>query len=419
MIIPESSKKRVVVIGGGFAGLSFIRTINDRYFQTVLIDQNNYHQFQPLIYQVASSGLEAASICFQLRRLFNNKKDFYFRLAKALSVDSTNKILSTTMGDIRYDYLVICAGATTNFISNDNINSVALPMKNVEEAMYLRNKVIEYFEDSLNLPEDKRKEYSNIVIVGGGSTGVEIAGVLSEVIKYSFHKNYKENISYKPKIHLVSSTVLSSMSSKASNYAIKTLKKMGVNLVLGKHVVDYSDDSVILDDGSSIKSKLLIWVSGIKAVSLEGISHDSISKGGRIMCNEYMEVKNMPYVFSAGDMAVTSEPKYPNGHPQLAQVAIQQARLIATNLNGSAKGKSPKPFRYLNLGSMATIGRNKAVADIGGLHFTGIIAWLMWLMIHLRSILGVKNKIFVLIDWINNYIYFFGSLRSLLFKGKR
>jgi len=415
--IPDTDKKRVVVIGGGFAGISLIKKLDSNLFQSVLIDRNNYHQFQPLIYQVASSGLEAASICFPLRRIFRHKKDFYFRVAQVLQIDGASKLLHTSAGDISYDYLVVCAGATTNFRGNENMEKNALPMKTVEEAIYLRNRIIEAREKCLTAPEEDFELYSNIVIVGGGATGVEIAGVLSEMRRHA--RVAELGNKYFIKLYLISPDVLGTMSDYASKKTIETLTDMGVNLLLGRKVNDYVDNKAILDDGTVIKTNLLIYVSGVKAVAIDGIPQESIGRGGRIICDTRMKVAGMEDVFCAGDMSLTCESAYPDGHPQLAQVAMQEAFLIAKNLNASCKGKPVKEFKYKNLGSMATIGRNKAVADLGSVHLSGFAAWLIWMLIHLRSILGVRNKIIVLIDWVINYFNFRVSMKLLLFKGKR
>lgn len=417
--VPDSIKKRVVVIGGGFAGITFARKIDDGKYQTVLIDRNNYHQFQPLIYQVASSGLEASSICFSLRRIFRRKKDLYVRVAEVEGIDGTSRTVHTSEGDITYDYLVLCAGATTNFWGNANMERRALPMKTVEEAMYLRNRIIENCEKSLTVPEDQMEPYLNIVIVGGGATGVEIAGVLCEMRKFAPIRDEARHVMRKTNIHLVGPGILKSMSEQASMKTAEALEELGVNLIIGHKVVDYVDDNVILDDGTTILSKLLIWVSGVKAVSIDGIPASSIGHGGRIVCDQFMRIAGMDDAFSAGDISITSEEAYPKGHPQLAQVAMQQASTIAANLNAIASGKETKPFRYRDLGSMATIGRNKAVADIGSFHLSGFTAWIIWMVVHLRSILGVRNKIIVLIDWIINYINFRNSMKLLLFKGRR
>jgi len=419
MNIPQTDKKRVVVIGGGFAGINLINRLDENLFQIVLIDRNNYHQFPPLIYQVASTGLEAASVCFPFRRLFSGKKNFYFRLAEVESIDTVKQVVTTSVGDIAYDYLVIGAGATTNFFNNPRFEAEGIPMKTVEDAMYLRNRIIENFENATIVDPKDWEPYRNIVVVGGGATGVEIAGVMAEMRRYAFKRNFRELKGFRIMIYLVSSNVLGSMSNKASKIAERTLQKMGVTLILNNKVTDYENDTVTLSNGKTIKTKTLIWVSGIKAVTINGIPQECLGRGGRILCDETMHVKGLTNVFAAGDIALTSEERYPDGHPQMAQVAIQQAKLIAKNLKAEQEGKALLPFHYRNLGAMATIGRNRAVADIGKLHFGGFFAWIIWSFIHLRSILGAKNQLLVLIDWVVNYFCYIASLRNLRFKGKR
>lgn len=418
--IPEIGKKRVVVVGGGFAGITLIQNIPDSDFQVVLVDQNNYHQFQPLIYQVAASGLEASSVCFPLRRLFRKRKNFCFRLAKATGVDSQNKVLHTSVGDIRYDYLVICAGATTNFFGNKNIEKVGIPMKSVEEAIYLRNQIMENAEAMLTADESERDSYCNIVVVGGGATGVEISGILSEMRSHVLPKNFHHFKIEDSHIYLIAPSILASMSEKSSKHSREDLLKMGVEIIDGR-VKDYDETthSVILADGTAIKTRTLVWVSGIKAVTLDGIPTESIGRGGRIICDGSMHVKGMDSIYAAGDIAITSEEAYPDGHPQLAQVAMQQAKLIAKNIAADVENKPEGTFKYKDLGSMATIGRNRAVADIGNMHFSGVLAWGMWMVVHLMSLLGKRNRIAVLFDWVINYFNFFGSMRMILFKGRR
>lgn len=419
MNIPATIKKRVVVIGGGFAGISAVKKLDSRKFQIVLIDKNNYHQFQPLIYQVASSGLEPASICFPLRRAFNKKKEFYFRVAQVQEIDGVRKIVHMAEGDISYDYLIVCAGARTNFFGNANIEKNAIPMKTVEDAIYLRNRIIEMSEVSLSVPDDELEKYCNLVIVGGGPTGVEIAGVISEMVKFATAKNAEYDPQNFSRITLISPGILKTMSEYASRKTAETLAKMGVKLLIGKKVVDYIDNKVVLDDGSTITSALLIWVSGVKATSLKGIPEDSIGPGGRVLCDEYMRVRGLDDVYCAGDMSLTSEEKYPKGHPQMVQVAMQQGTYIAKCLNAMMESDNIRPFKYIDLGSMATIGRNKAVADLGRIHLSGFPAWVIWMFIHLKSILGVRNKFIVLIDWVINYFSFRSSMKLILFKGKR
>lgn len=417
--IPVSGKKRVVVIGGGFAGIKLVRELDSRKFQTVLIDKNNYHQFQPLIYQVASSGLEPASICFPLRRVFAKKKDFFFRVAEVLEIDGTGKTVRTSEGDLSYDYLVVCAGAVTNFYGNANIEKAAIPMKTVEDAIYLRNKIIEISERSLLVSDEKLEPYCNLVIVGGGPTGVEIAGVLSEMIRYATVQNAEYDPEKYAKIILISPDILKTMSSHASSKTREALEKMGVHIISGRMVVDYKDKKVMLDDGSFVESELLIWVSGVKAAGIKGLPEESIGPGGRILCDDHMLVKGMECVYCAGDISLTTEEKYPKGHPQMAQVAIQQGAFIARRLNAMGSSAESPSFRYRNLGSMATIGRNKAVADLGRVHLSGFPAWVIWMFIHLRSILGVRNKFVVFIDWVINYFSFKSSMKLILLKGKR
>lgn len=417
--IPKNDKKRVVVIGGGFAGISIVKELDSKKYQTVLIDKNNYHQFQPLIYQVASSGLEPASICFPLRRVFNKKKDFFFRVAEVLEIDGNQKIVHTSEGDVSYDYLVVCAGSKTNFFGNENIEKAAIPMKTLDDAISLRNRIIEMSERSLVVPDDELEPYCNFVIVGGGPSGVEIAGVLSEMIKYAPAQNAEYLPKNYAKIHLVSPGILKTMSPYASEKTQKALDKMGVNIVNGRKVVDYKDKTVILDDGSTIKTELLIWVSGVRANNLKGIPEDSIGPGGRILCDNHMRINGMDSAFAAGDISLTSEKDYPKGHPQMVQVAMQQGRYIAKELNALPSANESSPFRYRDLGSMATIGRNKAVADLGRIHLCGFPAWIIWMFIHLRSLLGVRNKFVVFIDWVINYFSFRSSMKLLLFRNTK
>lgn len=418
MQIPDTSKKRIVIIGGGFAGLTLADKLDYSIFQVVLIDKNNYHQFQPLLYQVATSGLQVSSIVFPFRKIFRKHKDLYFRLAEVKSIDTTNQSVDTSIGKISYDYLVIAGGTTTNFFGNQTIERKALAMKTAEEALKLRNTILLNLEEALNTVNPSEKEaLMNIVIVGGGATGVEIAGALAEMKRFMIPKDYPDLHASEINIYLIegSNQLLAAMSEGASVNSRLSLEKMGVKVLLNKKVVDYKNDQVICDDGNSIRAKTLIWVSGVIANSFEGIQPELLGRGKRIMVNEYNQVNGFDNVFAIGDICLQTEKNYPNGHPQVAPVAMQQGTLLAWNLKNLHQKKSIKAFKYNNQGTLATIGRNKAVADIRNIHLRGFTAWAVWMLVHLRSILGVRNKIVVLLDWVWNYFTYDRATRYIMF----
>lgn len=417
--IPITEKKRVVIVGGGFGGLKLSQKLVKSDFQVVLVDRNNYHQFPPLIYQVASSGIEPSSIAFPFRKIFQKRKNFFFRLAEVTGILPEEKAIETTIGKISYDYLVLAAGTTTNFFGNKQIEENSVPMKTLSESMGLRNVLLQRFEQALVTTDPKeRQSLLNIVIVGGGATGVEIAGALSEMKNFILPKDYPDLPNSLMNIYLVESQArpLAAMSEKSSANVLKYLRTMGVNVLLNQQVTDYKEDTVYINDGSTIASKTLIWVTGVVANKLANMPADKLGRGARIIVNGFNQVKGMDGVFSIGDQCIMPEADkaWPAGHPQLAQVAIQQGNLLADNLKRLAKGKPMKSFVYKNLGTMATVGRNKAVAEFAGMKIGGFTAWVMWLVVHLRSILGVKNKIFVFIDWMMNYFNYSQSLRLIL-----
>ena len=421
--IPKTEKKRVVIVGGGFGGLKLAQKLKNSNFQVVLVDKNNYHQFPPLIYQVASSGIEPSSIAFPFRRLFQRRKDFYFRLAEVLSIMPEEKIIQTSIGKLSYDYLVLAAGTTTNFFGNKEIEEESIPMKTLSESMGLRNAILDNFERALTCATEKeRQELLNVVIVGGGATGVEIAGALSEMKNFVLPKDYPDLPNSLMNIYLIESQsrLLAAMSEKSSARVLKYLRSMGVNVLLNQRVTDYKDHTVYINDGSTIATRTFIWVTGVAAQKVDKIPTESIGRGGRILVNEYNQVQGMQDVYSIGDQCLmpNADPAWQNGHPQLAQVAIQQGKLLASNLIRLDKGKELKPFRYKNLGTMATVGRNKAVAEFAGMKMGGFFAWLMWLVVHLRSILGVKNKFIVFFNWMINYFSYGQSLRLIMYAKK-
>jgi NADH dehydrogenase len=420
--IEKGNKKRVVIVGGGFGGLKIANSLRHSGMQIILIDKNNYHQFPPMIYQVASAGMEPSSISFPFRKLFQDRKDVYFRMAEARGVFPDKKILQTSIGKVEYDYLVLAAGATTNFYGNKHIEEEAMPMKNVAEAMGLQNAILSNIERSITSSNAvERQELLNVVIVGGGATGVEVAGVLSEMKHTILPHDYPDLDRSLMNIYLIEAgnRLLSAMSPESSAKAEEFLRKMGVNILLNKMVTDYRDHKVVLADGSEIATRTFIWVSGIAGVQIGNVDKSFLGRGGRIKVDEYNRVPGMEDVFAIGDECImTGDKNYSNGHPQLAQVSIQQGKLLANNLRRLVKGKSMKPFVYKNLGSMATIGRNKAVAEFSHIKMQGFIAWTLWLFVHLRSILGVRNKVIVLLNWIWNYFNYNQSLRMIFYPKK-
>lgn len=423
--ILRNQKKRVVIVGGGLGGLRLAEDLYGSGMQVVLIDKNNFHQFPPLIYQIASAGIDPSSISFPFRQIFRKRKDFYFRMAEARMVDSEKKILQTSIGKIDYDYLVLAAGATTNFFGNKNIEEWAIPMKTVPEAMGLRNALLSNFERALTCAtEEERQELLNVVIVGGGATGVEIAGALAEMRRYVIPYDYPDMDSSLMHIYLIEAgdRLLAGLSQESSQKAYEFLKSMGVDIQFGKMVTDYRDHKVVMKDGTEIPTRTFLWVSGIRANAMPGIDESHLGRGFRFKVDEYNRIPGVEDVFVIGDQCLqTSDAAYPNGHPQVAQVAIQQAKNLAKNLKLIVKGADSSEltaFHYKNLGSMATIGRNKAVVEIGKFRSQGFFAWVLWLVVHLRSILGVKNKMMVLLNWLWKYVSYNDSIRMITYATK-
>lgn len=416
--IEHTDKKRIVIVGGGLGGLELAFKLVDDDYQVVLIDKNNYHQFPPLIYQVASGGLEPSSISFPFRRLFQGKKDFFFRMAKVESVNTDKKTIKTTVGEIDYDYLVLAFGAKTNFFGNKDIEATTLPMKSVSEAMRLRNTILRNLELALTEEDPARKQaLMNIVVVGGGASGVEIAGAVAEMKKNIIARDYPDLDSSQMHIYLVNAVdrLLSAMDPVSSKRAERDLKELHVHIRQPQFATEYKDGILKTSAGLEIPTQTVIWVSGICANTVEGFPAESIGHAGRFLTDRFCRVKGVKDVYAIGDVSlVEGDDEYPLGHPQLAQVAMQQAKTVAKNFKAMSKGKELKPFKYKNLGVMATIGRNHAVAEISGKKFGGFPAWALWLVVHLRSILGVKNKTFILLNWVWNYINYKQSLRLIL-----
>ncbi len=420
--IPNATQPRIVIVGGGFAGLNLADKMSKLNYQVVLIDKNNFHQFQPLFYQVAMAGLETSSILFPLRKLFQKRKNVFIRVTTVTKVDTDQKRIHTSLGGLDYDHLVIAIGADTNFFGNEQIARKAFPMKTVGEALTLRNKIFSDYERAITTTDnEERQGLIDIVIVGGGPTGVEVAGALAEMKKYILPKDYPELDCKEIDIYLIQggNCLLKGMSKEASQKSEDFLKKLDVIIKLNSRVEDFDGKVVYIKGGEKIRANKVIWAAGIKGNTIKGLPEDSIVWGGRIQVDRENRVAGLDEVYAIGDIAYMEEPDYPKGHPQVAQVAIQQAKNLANNFKLFTKGKPAKPFKYKNLGSMATIGRNRAVVDLPRLKFQGFFAWIIWLFVHLFSLIGMKNRLFVFINWVWNYFTYDQSLRLIIHSKNR
>lgn len=415
--IPMRQMPRLVIVGGGFAGLTLARALRGKGFQIVLIDKNNYHQFQPLFYQVATAGLEPSAISFPLRKILQKQKYTHFRIAELTRVDSDKKEITTNIGTLSYDYLVIATGANTNFFGNDTIQKHAIPMKSVSEAIHIRNTILQNYESALATADTlSTTSLLRMVIVGGGPTGVELAGAFAEMKKYVLPNDYPDLDFSKMTIHLyeASGSLLSGMSDAAAQKARLYLNRLGVEVRLSARVESYDGNVLTLASGETLSTKTLVWAAGIKGNIIDGLSEQSITRGARYAVDEQNQILGTPNIFAIGDIAMMETEGYPNGHPQVAQVAIQQARHLAKTLIKLESGKSPTAFAYTDKGSLATVGRHLAVADLPRLRFQGFFAWVLWLFVHLMSLVGAKNKVFVFINWAWNYLTYDQSLRLII-----
>lgn len=413
---------KVVIVGAGFGGLKLARKLNNKAgFEVLLVDRFNHHQFQPLFYQVATAGLDASNISFPLRKVFHKSRNVKIRLAALQEVIlSQNKIITDTE-EISYDVLVLAMGADTNFFNNPNLSSGALPMKSTVEALQLRYRILQNFEAALTAKDETElNRRMNIVVVGGGPTGVELSGALSEMKKYVLPKDYPELDFSKMNIYLLegSDKTLASMSEKSAKESSAYLEKMGVTVMKNSLVKDYDGREVLLSDGKKIAASIVIWAAGIKGNVPAGIDEKLVVRGNRIKVDRHCLVESTTNIYAIGDIAYMEEPAFPKGHPQVAPVAMQQAGLVAENLQQIERRSNKRfEFVYNDKGSMATVGRNKAVVDIPKpkLHFKGFFAWMIWMGLHLMLILGVKNRFFVFLNWLYSYITYDQNLR-LIFK---
>lgn len=414
-------RKKVIVVGGGFAGIQFIEHLDRNLFDVLLIDKVNHHQFQPLFYQVATSQLEPSSISFPFRKIFQKHKNMQIRMAEVLKVLPESNEVVTSIGSFSYDYLVLATGCRTNYFGNNNLEKNTYSLKTTYDAIKIRNSVLQDFEDLLSTPESEKEYLLNIVIVGAGPTGVELAGSFAEIKRNILPKDYPL-IDFKDlKIILLEGSphTLNSMSEMSRRVSEKYLKLLGVTVKTSVFVTDYDGKTATLNNGETIKTKRLIWAAGVTGNIIEGIHKSVIVRNGRMIVDRHNLVKGCSNVYALGDIAWMETPKYPAGHPQVANVAIHQARNLARNLKAIRKNKPLRDYEYHNLGSMATIGKNKAVVDLPFMRFHGYFAWFVWMFLHLMLILSIRNKLIVFINWAINYFTKDTSLRLILQEKKK
>ncbi|WP_044403775.1 NAD(P)/FAD-dependent oxidoreductase [Lacinutrix sp. Hel_I_90] len=418
MNIPKSNLPRIVIVGGGFAGVSLVKKLANKKTQVVLLDKHNYHTFQPLLYQVSSSGLEPDSIAYPLRKVIKKQNSSFFRLAEVEQIDAEKKEIHTTIGNLSYDYLVLATGTKTNYFGNKSIEKHSMPMKEVSQALDIRSLILQNFEKAA-IAETKRERQSllTFVIVGGGPTGVELAGAIAELKNHILPKDYKDLDASNMHIHLLEgdSRVLPPMSEHASKKAELFLKALGVTVHCNTLVKDYDGTTVQTNSELTLESETLIWAAGVTGNPVHGIKAKVLEdRSNRYKVNQYNQVEGFDSIFAVGDIAMMETKTFPKGHPQVAQPAIQQGKLLGKNLLRLIEGKPMKAFVYKDKGSMATVGRNKAVVDLKYYKFAGFFAWFIWMFIHLMSLVGFRNKVIVFFNWTYNYINFDKAARLII-----
>jgi NADH dehydrogenase len=414
-LVPESEFPRIVIIGGGFAGINLVKKLRGAPFQVLLIDKNNYHTFQPLLYQVATGGLEPDSIAFPLRKIFSGYRNFLFRVAEVHRVNPNEKTLDTNIGMIRYDHLVIATGSNNNFFGLEDISRNSMTLKSVPEALDLRSLILQNMEKAL-IDSANREAYMNFVVVGGGPTGVELAGALMELRKHVLPNDYPELDLDMARVWLIESgdRLLAGLSEDASEKAKAFLEKLGVTIMLDTRVKGYDGVKVSYGDNGEILSRAVIWAAGVKGQWIDGFADDVKGRSNRIIVDRYNRVTGHENIYALGDVALMSEGSYDSGHPMVAQVAIQQAVNLGRNLISGKPSTGWKKFTYRDLGSMATVGRNKAVADLPWFSTQGVVAWYIWMFIHLMNLVGFRNRVIVFINWLWNYVSYDRAIRLII-----
>lgn len=418
MNIPQSSFPRVIIIGGGFGGISLAKKLHKKEFQVVLLDKHNYHTFQPLLYQVSTGGLEPDSIAYPIRKVIHDFPNTYFRLAEVQEIDTQNNLVKTNIGDLKFDYLVVATGSTTNFFGNKAIEENSMSMKSIPESLNLRSLILENFEQAL-LTDDlhEREALMNFVIVGGGPTGVELAGALAEIKKGILPKDYPDLDTRRAQINLVQGgeRILPAMSEIASKKAEQFLESLGVNVWKNVRVNDYDGKVATTNTDTVFKTETLVWAAGVQAACINGVdAKNLLCRGNRLKVNEFNQVGSFEHIYALGDVAQMESELYPNGHPMMAQPAIQQGENLGRNLVRISEKKPMLPFKYNDKGSMATVGRNKAVADLPKFKSQGVFAWFIWMFVHLYFLIGFRNRVVVFINWVYNYIKFDREARLII-----
>ena len=415
----EQTTKKIVVVGGGFAGINLIKKLSkDRRFHITLVDTNNYNFFPPLLYQVATAFIEPSSISYPFRRMFQEKENLRFHMGCLSRVNPESNTIETDTGTISYDYLVLCIGTETNYFGMENVKKNSLPMKTINDALNLRNHILLNMEKAVRTTDlSKKEKYLNIVISGGGPTGVEVAGMLAEMGRNIAAKEYPEIKDLTSHIYLIDAgpVLLGPMSKKSQEEATSVLNKLGVHVIVNTAVKDYAEDKVVLADGRTIRTNVLIWASGVTGRQVPGLPPEVIGRGRRIQVDEHNRVLNTNNIFALGDICLqTTDKNFPNGHPQLAQVAIQQGELLAKNLKKLVDGSSLNAFAYNDKGSLAIISKYKAVADLPKVFFKGFFAWLVWLFIHIIPLVGFRNKVKLSFSWLWSFITNDPTLRLII-----
>lgn len=416
--ITKTSYPRIVIIGVGFAGVALAKKLSKQEVQVVLLDKNNYHTFQPLLYQVSTGGLEPDSIAYPIRKILKDFPNFYFRMAVVEEIDTDKNKVKTNIGNLKFDYLVVASGSTTNFFGNPEIEKHSMAMKTIPQSLNLRSLILENFEEALLTSDlNERNALMNFVIVGGGPTGVELAGALAEIKKGILPKDYPDLDTRSAQIHIVQSgdCILKGMSGKASAKAEDFLEKLGVNIWKNVRVTNYDGKTVTTNTDLVFETATLVWAAGVKGTTIKGLdAEEFVTRGNRILVNEFNQVKGFKHIFAIGDIACLVSDEFPNGFPMMAQPAIQQGEQLGDNILKLIEEKPMTPFSYKDKGAMATIGRNKAVVDLKHWKFQGVFAWYVWMFVHLFFLIGFRNRMVVFINWVYNYVRFDREARLII-----